>query len=346
MPPKKDDGAALKELKKALKENSLGTLYLLHGEEAYLRDFYLGEIRKRILTPGLEEFNLHTIQGKDAGPRVISEAIDCLPMMSERTMVLVTDYDLFKAPAEQRDELAALFADLPEYVCLVFVYDLIEYKPDARTQLAQALKTCGSVVPFPHQTQGDLVDWICRRFRALDHDIDSEQARYLIFLCGDLMNALIGEISKIGAYAKQKRITRQDIDAVAVPRLDARVFQMTDAVLNRKFDQAARVLGDLLAQQEAPIMILSVLGKQLRQLYTARLGFEAHKSGRYLVDLWGMHPYPADKLMSAAARFELAWCRRAVVRAAETDLTMKSPGADAAELLTGLLLELAVGKAA
>lgn len=343
MPPKKDDGAALKQLKKSLKENTLGTLYLLHGEEAYLRDFYLGEIKKRILTPGLEEFNLHALSGKDADPRAISEAVDCLPMMSERTLVLVTDYDLFKAPAEHRDALTELFAQLPEYVCLVFVYDLIEYKPDARTKLAQAIKAHGLTVPFPHQDQGDLVDWICRRFRALDHDIDSEQARYLIFLCGDLMNSLVGEISKIGAYARQKRITRQDIDAVAVPRLDARVFQMTDAVLHKDFDKAAQVLGDLLSQQEAPIMILSVLGKQLRQLYTARLGLEASKSSQYLVELWKMHPYPAGKLMDAAGRFDLAWCRRAVSRAAQTDLAMKSTGGDAAELLTGFLMELAHG---
>ena len=343
MPPKKDDGAALKQLKQSLKENALGALYLFHGEEAYLRDFYLNEIKKRILVPGLEEFNLHTIQGKEASPRAISEAVDCLPMMSERTMVLVTDYDLFKAPAEHRDALAALFADLPEYVCLVFVYDLIEYKPDARTKLAQAIKAHGLAVPFPHQSQGDLVDWICRRFRALEHDIDSEQAKYLIFLCGDLMNTLIGEIGKIAAYAQHTRITRQDIDAVAIPRLDARVFQMTDAVLNRKFDQAAQVLGDLLGQQEAPIMILAVLGKQLRQLYTARLGLEAGKSSRYLVDLWNMHPYPAEKLMGAAGRFDGEWCRRAVIRAAQTDLAMKSTGGDSAELLTGLLLELAHG---
>lgn len=344
MAAKKEENTALKQLKQSLKENSLGSLYILHGEEAYLRDFYLGEIKKRILTPGLEEFNLHTIAGKDATPRIISDAIDCLPMMSERTMVLVTDYDLFKAPADHRDALIALFSDLPEYVCLVFVYDLIEYKPDARTKLVQALKANGLVVPFPHQEQGDLIDWICRRFRALDHDIDSEQARYLIFLCGDLMNTLIGEISKISAYAKQHRITKEDIDAVAVPRLDARVFQMTDAVLRREFDLAARILGELYSQQEAPIMILSVLGKQLRQLYTARLGLEAHKGSRYLVELWNMKTsYPAEKLMNAAARFDLAWCRRAVSRAAETDLAMKSSGADAAELLTNFLLELANG---
>ena len=344
MPPKQDDGSALKQLKKSLKENTLGTLYLLHGEEAYLRDFYLGEIKKRILTPGLEEFNLHTIQGKGATPRASSGPVECLPRMGGRTMVLVTASALFKAPAEHRDALAALFAELPEYVCLVFVYDLIEYKPDARTKLAQALKAHGLTVPFPHQDQGDLVDWICRRFRALDHDIDSEQAKYLIFLCGDLMNTLAGEIAKIGAYAKHTRITRQDIDAVAVPQLDARVFQMTDAVLHRDFDRAARVLGELLGQQEAPIMILAVLGKQLRQLYTARLGFEARKSSQYLVELWGMKTsYPAKKLMDAAAHFDLNWCRRAVSRAAQTDLAMKSTGGDAAELLTGFLLELANG---
>ena len=344
MAQKPSENTSLTQLKKELKENTLGTLYLLHGEEAYLRDFYLSEIKKRILTPGLEDFNLHTIQGKDATPHVISEAVDCLPMMSERTMVLVTDYDLFKTSESHREELAALFSDLPEYVCLIFVYDLIEYKSDARTKLAQTLKKYGLTVPFPHQNQGDLVDWICRRFRALDKDIDSEQAKYLIFLCGDLMNTLSSEIAKIGAYSKHARITREDIDAVAIPLLDAKVFQMTDAVLNRNFDRAARVLGDLLTQQEPPIMIHAILGKQLRQLYTARLAFESHKSSQYLVDLWNMKTsYPAEKLMQAASRFNRTWCRRAVTRAAEIDLAMKSSGGDQSELLTTFLLELANG---
>lgn len=344
MAARKEENTALKQLKQALKENTLGSLYVLHGEETYLRDFYLGEIKKRILTPGLEEFNLHTITGKEAGPRPIADAVDCLPMMSQRTMVLVTDYDLFKAPEAHRAELLDLLSDLPEYVCLVFVYDLIEYKPDARTKLAQAIKARGLAVPFPHQNQGDLVDWICRRFRALDREIDSELAKYLIFLCGDLMNTLAGEIAKIGAYARHARVTRADIDAVAIPQLDARVFQMTDAVLRREFDHAAQILGELYSQQEHPIMILSVLGKQLRQLYSARLALEARKGSQYLVDLWKMKTtYPAEKLMSAAGRFDLPRCRRAVVRAAQTDLAMKSTGADPKDLLTNFLMELANG---
>ncbi|MCD8375337.1 MAG: DNA polymerase III subunit delta [Oscillospiraceae bacterium] len=341
MPPKKDD--SLKKLKQDLKENQIGSLYLFHGEEDYLRRHYLKEIKKRLLTPGLEVFQLHTLSGKEATPRAIREAADSLPMGGGRPVVVVTDCDLFRLPAEEREELCALLEELPEDVCLIFIYDLLEYKPDARTRLAKLLQAKGRVVAFPRQGQGDLADWVIRRFRALDRDIDGELARYLIFLCGDLMSGLVEEVAKIAAYTGQRRITRADIDAVAVPQLDARVFQMTDAILDKDFDRAAQALGELLGQQEAPVMILSVLGKQLRQLYTARLGLEAGKGKEHLARLWSIYPYPAEKLVRAAPRFSLPWCRRAVCRAAETDLAMKSGGGDAEELLTGFLLELAHG---
>ena len=341
MAVKKDDAAGLRQLKADLKAGALGRCYLFCGEEAYLRDYYLGRMKAALLPQGMEEFNLHTLEGKGFTLHALEEAVDCLPMMGERTLVVVTDLDLFKT-AEVRDGVAALLPQLPDYVCLVFLYDLIEYKADARTKLAAALKEHATVVKFVRQDQGDLIDWVKRRFKALDKEIDAEQARYLIFLCGDLMNGLIGEIEKIGAYAKNHRVTREDIDAVATPQLDAVVFQMTDALAAGDFDKAAAVLADLLHMQEPPIKLLAVLGRQLRQLYSARLALEERKGAGAVAELWGMRSsYPAEKLMSAARRFDLAWCRRAVVRAAKTDLAMKSTGADGQDLLVGLLMELA-----
>ena len=335
----KADSAAYQKLKKDIADGTIGRLYVFYGEEAYLRDFYLGQMKKKLLPAGMEEFNLHTMSGKEFDIKRLAQMVDCLPMMSERTLIVVSDYDLYKG---DKEGLTALFADLPDYVCLVFVYDLIEYKADARTKLAAALKKHGSVVNFARQEQGDLVDWVRRRFRATDHDIGSEEAKYLIFLCGDLMNGLISEIGKIGSYAKNHRITRQDIDAVATPQLDAVVFQMTDAIAAGNFERAAAVLGDLYHMQEAPIKILAVLGRQLRQLYSARLAIENRKSTSYLMELWGMRSaYPAEKLMQSARRFSLPWCRWAVIRCGEMDLAMKSTGADGEELLTQFLLELA-----
>lgn len=344
MPPKQSgDSAAYKQLKQDITAGTIGRLYVFHGEEAYLRDYYLGQMKTKLVPAGLEEFNLHTVQGRDCDPKRLAQEIDALPMMSPRTMVLVYDYDLFKAPAGDKEALTALFADLPDYVCLVFIYDLIEYKPDARTKLAAALKQQGAAVKFTRQEQGDLVDWVRRRFRALDHDIDSELARYLIFLCGDLMNGLISEIGKIGSYASHRVVTRADIDAVATPQLDAVVFQMTDAIAAGNFDKAASVLGDLLHMGEPPIKLLSVLGRQLRQLYSARLALESRKGSGYVAQLWAMRSaYPAQKLTDAARRFDRNWCRMAVTEAAKADLAMKSvSGADGEELLIELLLKLA-----
>lgn len=93
--------------------------------------------------------------------------------------------------------------------------------------------------------------------------------------------------------------------------------------------------------QEPPIKIMWSLGRQMRQLYSARLVMEQGKGAQYLAGLWGLKPYPAEKLMGAARRFTLPWCRRAVVRCGEVDLAMKSTGQDGQQLLTGLLLELA-----
>ena len=114
MPPKqKADTAGYQQLKKDLAGGEPGRLYLFHGEETYLRDHYLGRLKELLLTGGMGEFNLHTIPAREMSPRRLEEAVDCLPMMSERTLIVVSDYDLYKG---DKEGLTALFADLPDYV--------------------------------------------------------------------------------------------------------------------------------------------------------------------------------------------------------------------------------------
>ena len=339
MPPKsKPDTAGFEKLKKDLSAGKPGQLYIFHGEETYLRDYYLGRLRDLVLAGGLGEFNRHDLGAKDMSPHALEEAVDCLPMMAERTLVLVTDFDLFKAG--EKDEYIRILSGLPDYCCLVFLYDLIEYKPDARTKLAGAVKAHGTAVNFVRQGQRELMDWVRRHFKAQGKEIDPRLCEELIFLCGDLMHSLQQEIGKIAAYAKGPSITRADIEAVATPQLSAVVFRIADAIGEKNYDKAASVLGELYQMQKSPYEILSALGKQMRQLYSARLALDHRKGAAYVAQLWGMR-YPADRLITSARRFSLPWCRRAVTRCAQTDLAMKSTGQDPKELLTTLLLELA-----
>ena len=113
MPSKpKTDNTAMRELKQALRSGAPGRLYLFYGEEAYLREYYLGELKKTLLPEGLEDFNLHTAEGKACSVAWIEQAVNCFPMMSERTLVLVTDFDLFGLNESDRDTLISLLADL------------------------------------------------------------------------------------------------------------------------------------------------------------------------------------------------------------------------------------------
>lgn len=346
MPPKKTYGKAaadpgLSKLKKDLSAGTLGSCYVFYGEEDFLRDHYLELLRKKLIPKGMEDFNLHIFQGKDLDVQTLMDAVDAFPMMCERTLILVYDYDLYKSES-RRDALTSLFSDIPDYVCLVFIYDLMEYKSSGNTKLGKLVKQKAEIIHFQPQSQSDLNAWIRRKFKKYGKDIGNPEAEYLTFLCGGLMTGLSSEIDKIANYAAGSGITKADIDAVADPVLDARVFQMTDAISSRDFRRSMAILSDLYLMNTEPIMILSVLGRQLRQLWSARLALENRMSQSDLAIVWDMKSsWQSQKMLDSARRFDLRWCRQAVVLCAECDLAMKSTGLDSEELLTELVLKLA-----
>ena len=318
---------AYQKLKTDLKEgNPLGNAYLFYGEESYLREYYLGEIRKRLIPAGFEEFNYHALEGKDLTAQSLTEMAEAMPMMAERTLIVVTDWDIYKLNEDQRERFIALLEDLPEYCCIVFVYDTVAYKQNKTVKkLCKAMDAHVTPIEFKAQDTSDLTAWIARRFRALGKQIDRQTAEYLIFLCGGLMTGLSQEIAKIGAYAKGEVITQRDIDAVADPVLSAEIFKMTDAVSQSDYNKAAAILGDLLKMQEEPIVILAALGSQLRRLYTARMAIDSGKDKYWLMELWEMRSdYPAKLLLQSAKRVSAQWCGDAVKMCQVADLRMKS----------------------
>ena len=77
MPPKqKADTAGYQQLKKDLAGGEPGRLYLFHGEETYLRDHYLAQLKEQLLSGGMGEFNLHELSAKEMSPRALEEAVE------------------------------------------------------------------------------------------------------------------------------------------------------------------------------------------------------------------------------------------------------------------------------
>ena len=342
MAKKAAPGNALQELKAQLKNKDLGRLYVFHGEETFLLNHYLTQMKKQLLDPLTESFNYHRLTSETFDIRAFADAVENLPMMAEATFVQVDDIDPFKMNEGDRNKMAEIFSDIPDYCTVVFTYLTVSWKPDKRyKKLWEAVDENATIVEFSKQNQRDLVAWITRHFAAHGKRISTDLCLYLIDITGGTMTALSGEIEKICAYSGADEIHKTDIDAVTEPVLDAVVFQMTDLLSDGRYAAALEKLQQLLKMQQEPLAILGAVGGHFRRLGTARILLDHGRNSSDLQKLCGIPDYPARKTMEAARRLRGDFCAKASELILETDYRMKTSFDDSERLLELLILQLA-----
>lgn len=331
------------ELRKQLKSAELKRCYLFYGKERYLREHYSRELRKAVLGGEDDPFNLRQLEGKGLNLEALEEAVDAYPAFAEKTLIEVRDYDFFQTSEEDNRRVFDLLRDLPEYCCLAFLYEAVEFKPDKRRKkLWEQLRSLVTLVEFPLQGQNELTRWIQKHFAARGKEITSEDAAYLLFLCGSQMDSLTNEIGKVAAYARDKRIRREEIDAVVVPVAEAQIFKLTDALAGKNYEQASELMYKLFQLNTEPIAINAGIGSQLRRLYAALLVKNAGGNAATLTQLLGgSSDYAARLNLRVCSSFSEAWYLRMIRLSAETDLRMKSSPLDSEDLLRSLFVTMA-----
>ncbi len=309
---------------RTLKERGPQRLYFLWGPEDYLREQFLTQLKKTVLPEGEDGFSYKRIDGPGLDARELQQAVDAMPFMTESTFIELRDVDVNKL--SDPDACAKILEDIPDYCTVAFVQNA-QFEPDGRLK-------------------GMLTDWIVRRFAAAGKGIELAAAQRLIFISGDLMSRLIPEIEKIAAYAKGEKVTQADVEAVANHIPEAVVFEMTELIAQKKTNSALAVLSELLADKNnEPIMMLAVLGRQMRQLWAARLAADKGLGTKYVMEVCALkYDYIAAKLINAAKGFTMPQLVRAVELCAETDYRMKSSGTDERELLKEAVLRIAAGE--
>ncbi len=342
MPAAKTKSNGKAQLIRDLKSGEFAPLYIISGEETYLKEYYLRQLREKVVDPSFADFNLIEFDGKGLTVEQLTEAIDSYPAMSEKKLIIVSDFDLFKPPAGFSEVLPEILGDLPDYVCLVFYYDVLEGKPDKRTKLYKTLEKNACFAEFSHQEEPELVAWLERRARALCCSIAPEDASYMIFLCGNSMTNLAGEMEKAAAHTTTGVIKKYNIDAVCSPVLDAVVFDLTDAITAGKFDRAVALVGDLIAQKNNEVMIFTTITRHIQRLYAAKLCAEARGGEKQLMEMIGSKsPYYARQIQNAARRVPLSWLRKAASLCAKTDSALKGSAVDRQKQIELTLLSMA-----
>lgn len=340
--PAKQTMSGKAKLIRDLREGTFAPLYIISGDETYLKEYYLKELKEKVVDETFREFNLTEFDGKSLTPEQFSEALDSYPAMAERKLVIVTDFDLYKPPTAFADILPELLSDLPDYVCVVFFFDILDGKPDKRTKLFKLLDKTACFAEFAHLEEQELAAWIERRFRALDRSIAPDVCSYMIFLCGNSMTNLQGEIEKAAAHSTTGEIKKYNIDCVCSRVLEAVVFDLTDAITAGQFDRAVALIGELIAQKNNEVMIFTVILRHIQRLYAAKLCESARGGERELLELLGTKsPYYAKQIQKAARRVSISWLRKAASLCAETDANLKGSAVDRQKQIELTLLALA-----
>ena len=335
---KKEDGFNM--ISSAIAEGRIGNFYIFHGEERYLLEHALTALRAKLCPVGQNSFNYKRYEGEVLSFELMEDSINTFPAFAERTFLEIHDFNIFKS--DERERFLEIFSDLPDYICVAFIYNTIEYKPDGREKLNKEILKYAEVIEFSVAEQSRLIKWITRHFEDCGKKIGRSDTEYIALITGGLMTVLHSEIEKTAAYATGDTITRADIDAVVTPVLDAVAYKLTDALAKREYAKSSQILSDLLEMREAPHKLIYSISLKMRQLLAARVCYENKLGVSDFIEMSGMKfEFQAKALMSSARETTLDDCQKFVLICSETARALNSSGSSEpescmAELITRL----------
>ena len=247
-------------IEEQLKKGEISRLYLLCGEEEYLKNQYRDKLIKA-LVPEEDGFNCIRYSGEDLSPEEIASTAGEVPFFAERKVLVVENSGFFKTNQEM---LADFFEEIPDTTVLIFV----EKNVDKRKRIYKSMQKHGTIAEFGTPEEGTIARWILTRFKKADIKVQKGVAEELIARCDRNMTLLDNEMEKLIAYSLESREIRlADLEAISVRTINGKVFEMVDAVSERNKKKALDRYYDLLALKEAPLGILFLINRQYRNLY-------------------------------------------------------------------------------
>lgn len=307
----------MKNLNEDLKTGKLKQIYLLYGEEAYLRKQYRDRLKKALVAED-DSMNYAYYEGKDTNPREVIDLAETLPFFAERRVIFLENTGFFKNASP---ELADYIKDTPDTTCIVFV----EEEVDKRGKLFKSVREKGCVVEMKRQDERTLIRWILGLVKKEGLHMTESAVAYLLSKIGDDMDNIQKELEKLICYClHHTEITIKDIDEICTTQITNRIFDMVDAVANKEQKKALDYYYDLLALKEPPMRILYLLTRQFRILMEVkeldRLGY----GQKELASKVGIMPFLVGKYRAQAKMFSRKELRGIVEAGVQTEENVKT----------------------
>lgn len=331
------------QIRKQIKENSFENAYLIYGEESYLKEYYVSQMREKIVDKTFESFNYHFFDGKDISLDEILKDAQMLPMMSEYNLVVARDYPVDKTQSDIK-LLEEYLSDCPDTTVFILWYDSLE--PDVKSakfkKLIKAFDSAGAVVNMQKRSESDVARLLVSGAKKRGAVLDIDNAKYLISVSGNDMKNLLNELDKLSYFVKGGEITKDIIDNMATKCLQARIYDLSKFVVSGNSDKAYEVLDTLFAMKEEPVIILSAISSVYVDMYRVKC---AKTAGFTYDDVAKHYNYRGREFALRNASRDCANLSEKQLTSSldaitNTDIKMKSTAVDKKLLIEELIIKL------
>ncbi|MFT7579133.1 MAG: DNA polymerase-3 subunit delta [Myxococcota bacterium] len=317
----------------------LKPVYIVQGTEQLLVD----EAVTRILAAAVSDpsdtlavTRVDLAEGKIAARDIVA-ACRSIGLFTPRIAVVVRAAELLDKKAPERDEVAR-YVQKPVEGCTLI---LRATKLNGSTALVKRTKKVGLALSFTGLRARDAVGWVRDRASMLKHRMDYAAAQLVVELVGTDLLRLQNTMEQLSLFAGTTQpITQELVEKLLTATRSHSVFELVDAVGERRAADALRHLDAMLGHREPPLKILGMVTRHFRFLWQIGELQATGAASEDIVSRLGLHPFQAKKMAAQTRLFNGAVLRHAYERLYETDLQLKSTRHDGSILMERLVLDL------
>ena len=327
-------------------------IYLIHGEEEFLRAEALQRLKAALDSPDTADLNTVRLDGRKIALGELQQACDTVPFLAPRRLVIVDSLlshlasggkKRSEAQKEYLEGVLHYLDQIPETTDLV----LMDEGPMKRGhplhgKLQSLVKSKQAHIELCDLMRGsELVRWIEARIRAKGGQITRDTTQELIRTVGDNLRLLDQELEKLVAYTAGKRpILPEDVQLLVPQARRERIWDMVDALGERRERQAIASLHRLLDDGEHPLYVLAMIVRQYRILLQVKdLTARGLRSSAIAKEL-KLRDFVVEKMVRQARRYSLPQLEAIYAQLLATDLAIKTGQMDAVLALDVLVAEL------
>lgn len=299
-------------------------VYLLFGEDEYLRNEYVKKIKKSF---GILQLGINYVQIDESNKGNIISDIETPAFGFEKKLIIAKETGLFKKKDSLADKIAEYLKDNIDnlqYVELVFIEKEVD-----KNGLYNVINAKGKVEEFKEQTLPMLIKKVKQIANSYGVEIKENVAQYFLECVGTNMSDIINEIRKLIEYAgKDGEIKKVDIDSLSIKKSESIIFDLTDNLGKKNIKNALEVLNNLIYAKEPIQRILVMLYNHFKKLYIIKLAVEENKNVAQSLNLKPNQSFLVGKYSMQAKYFQKDEIRKLLEELINIDALSKSGEVD------------------